>query len=129
MFVLRQLVRVIDSSGFFKIGKRLNSSYTCTRNNLLINKETKVICQGFTGKEATLHCKLCMEYGTKIVGGVNPKKGGQKHLGLPVFASVMEAKKAVNPDATIIFVPPPNAAKVGYLLIENVFKWYKTDSK
>lgn len=59
-----------------------------------------------------MHSKLCIEYGTKMVGGVNPKKGGQKHLGLPVFASVMEAKKAVNPDATVILVPAQAAARV-----------------
>lgn len=116
MFV-QQITKLLCNRNFPKNTIKLNSSYTCTKENLRIHKETKVICQGFTGKEGTLHCKLCMEYGTKIVGGVNPKKGGQKHLGLPVFASVKEAKGSVNPDASIVFVPAPNAAKVITILL------------
>lgn len=69
-----------------------------------------MICQGFTGKTATFHCKQALEYGTKLVGGVSPKKAGQKHLGLPIYASVKEAMKAEKADATVIYVPPPAAA-------------------
>tara|TARA_B100001121_G_scaffold32410_1_gene27010 strand:- start:935 stop:1849 length:915 start_codon:yes stop_codon:yes gene_type:complete len=78
--------------------------------SVLVNKETKVICQGFTGKHGTFHSEQAINYGTKLVGGVTPKKGGQKHLGLPVFDSVSEAKEKVKPDATMIYVPPKFAA-------------------
>lgn len=84
--------------------------YTNTRKNLILTKDTKVICQGFTGKQATFHCKQSIEYGTKIVGGVHPKKGGSKHLDLPVFKNVREAKEQTNCHASIVFVPPPGAA-------------------
>lgn len=84
--------------------------YHETLNNLCITKESKVICQGFTGKQASFHCKEALAYGTKIVGGVSPKKAGTKHLDLPVFKSVEEAKKATCPHATVIYVPPPAAA-------------------
>ena len=81
-----------------------------TRANMGINKSTKVICQGFTGKQSSLHCKASIAYGTNMVGGVSPNKGGQTHLGLPVFNSVREAKKTVSPDASVIYVPPKFAA-------------------
>ena len=75
--------------------------------SILINKNTKVICQGFTGKQGTLHSEQCAAYGTKMVGGVTPGKGGQKHLNLPVFDSVHDAVSATGADASVIFVPAP----------------------
>ena len=73
--------------------------------SILINKKTKVICQGFTGAQGTLHCSQAIEYGTNILGGVTPGKGGQIHLNLPVFNSVKEAKQVTEANASIIFVP------------------------
>ena len=73
--------------------------------SILINKETRVICQGFTGSQGTLHCSQAIEYGTNIIGGVTPGKGGQTHLDLPVYNSVLEAKQATEANASIIFVP------------------------
>lgn len=75
--------------------------------SILINKNTKVITQGFTGKQGTFHTEQCMNYGTKMVGGVTPGKGGEMHLGLPVFDSVKKAYEATKADATMIFVPAP----------------------
>jgi len=97
----------------------LRRSYESTVSNLRIHKDTKVLCQGFTGKTATFHIKEALAYGTNMVGGVSPKKAGQTHLGLPVFGSVKEAVEKVKPDATVIYVPPPSAADAIIEAIEN----------
>jgi succinyl-CoA synthetase alpha subunit len=78
--------------------------------SILVDKNTRVICQGFTGNHGTFHSEQAIKYGTQLVGGVTPKKGGQKHLGLPVFDTVEEAKKNTNANATMIYVPPKFAA-------------------
>ena len=86
---------------------------------VFVDKNTTVICQGITGAQGTFHTTKAQEYGTKIVGGVTPGKGGKTHLGVPVFNNVREAKEAVNPWASSIYVPPPFAAKAIMDCIEN----------
>jgi succinyl-CoA synthetase alpha subunit len=78
--------------------------------SILIDRNTRVICQGFTGKQGTFHSQQCMEYGTKLVGGVTPGRGGEKHLGLPVFNTAREAVAKTGADASMIYVPAPFAA-------------------
>ena len=85
--------------------------------SILVNKTTKVICQGFTGTHGTFHSEQALKYGTQLVGGVTPKKGGQKHLGLPVFNSVQEAKHKTSASASMIYVPPKFA---GSAIIEAI---------
>ncbi|MCV9934984.1 succinate--CoA ligase subunit alpha [Boseaceae bacterium BT-24-1] len=78
--------------------------------SILIDKNTKVICQGFTGKNGTFHSEQAIAYGTRMVGGVAPGKGGKSHLGLPVFNTVAEAKERTGATASVVYVPPPGAA-------------------
>ena len=78
--------------------------------SVLIDKNTKVICQGFTGKNGTFHSEAAIAYGTKMVGGTSPGKGGMTHLGLPVFDTVAEAREKTGAEASVIYVPPPGAA-------------------
>ncbi|KIJ45519.1 hypothetical protein M422DRAFT_59732 [Sphaerobolus stellatus SS14] len=109
--MLPRVVKVASGAGRRGFASSvLRLSYEDTIPNLSINKDTKVLCQGFTGKTGTFHVKEAIEYGTKMVGGVSPKKAGQTHLGLPVFGSVAEAVRETQPDATVLYVPPPSAA-------------------
>ncbi len=85
--------------------------------SVLVNKATKVICQGFTGTHGTFHSEQAIKYGTNLVGGVTPKKGGQRHLNLPVFDTVQEAKEKTSADASMIYVPPKFA---GNAIIEAI---------
>jgi len=93
----------------------LKSSYQPVRYSstarVFVDRNTKVICQGFTGKQGTFHSEQAIAYGTKMVGGVTPGKGGSTHLNLPVFNNCMDARRQTNCDATVIYVPPPGAAK------------------
>ena len=78
--------------------------------SILVSASTRVICQGFTGKNGTFHSEQAIAYGTRMTGGVSPGKGGQTHLGLPVFNTVVEAREQAGADASVIYVPPPGAA-------------------
>lgn len=101
MFAKRSLASLLKSSE-----RRFSSTA-----KVWVDKNTKVICQGFTGKHGTFHSQQAIDYGTNMVGGVNPKKAGSTHLDLPVFASVRDAKEATGANATAIYVPPAGAAK------------------
>ena len=87
--------------------------------SVLVDKNTKVICQGFTGNHGTFHSEQALKYGTKLVGGVTPNKGGKKHLGLPVFNTVEEAKKVTGANATMIYVPAKFAVSAIFEAIES----------
>jgi succinyl-CoA synthetase alpha subunit len=78
--------------------------------SILVDRNSKVICQGFTGRQGTFHSEQCLEYGTNMVGGVTPGRGGEKHLGLPVFDTVHDAVAETGADVSMIYVPAPYAA-------------------
>ena len=101
----------ISANKFRLINTAKRGVYTTeTKPHVFINEHTKVIVQGMTGKHGTFHTKASIEYGTKVVAGVNARKAGTEHLGLPVFANVTEAKKHTDADACAVYVPPPFAA-------------------
>jgi succinyl-CoA synthetase alpha subunit len=87
---------------------------------ILVNKNSKVICQGITGRAGSFHTEHCLKYGTKVVGGVTPGKGGQEIFGLPIFNSVEEAKENTGCDVSMIFVPAP-FAKDAILVLQRGF--------
>src|SRR6478672_4477223 len=99
-----------STGGFTKNLPSRSSTKAPSTMSVLIDKNTKVICQGFTGKNGTFHSEAAVAYGTKMVGGTSPGKGGSTHLGLPVFDTVAEAREKTGADASVIYVPPAGAA-------------------
>jgi len=81
-----------------------------THMSILVNKDSKIICQGITGSQGTFHTEQCIEYGTQVVGGVTPGRGGQEHLGVPVFNTMRDAVDETGADVSMVLVPPPFAA-------------------
>jgi succinyl-CoA synthetase alpha subunit len=107
---------------FSKIITRMFATATTnaasTKPYVWVNKHTKVICQGITGNQGTFQTQQALDYKTQMVGGVNPKKAGTTHLGLPVFKNCLEAKKATGCNASVIYVPPPGAADAAIEALE-----------
>jgi succinyl-CoA synthetase alpha subunit len=116
---MRSLSRVARTAVSSLRGTTSRQFSDVSRPDPTVFKHTKVICQGFTGAVGTFHSEQAIAYGTNMVGGVTPKKGGTTHLGLPVFNSVKDAVTAVKPDASVIYVPPPFAGAAILEAIEN----------
>jgi succinyl-CoA synthetase alpha subunit len=106
--MMNRIFQKVKPTNVLKLAQRCYN--TATEPYVFVNKFTKVICQGITGQQGTFHTKQAIEYGTKMVGGVNPKKAGTTHLGLPIFATVKDAIKETGANASVIYVPPPFAA-------------------
>jgi succinyl-CoA synthetase alpha subunit len=122
--VLLSHVRAIATAPIAPRGAPSRHLSSAARPDPTVFKHTRVICQGFTGAVGTFHSEQAIAYGTNMVGGVTPKKGGTTHLGLPVFNSVKEAVAAVKPDSSVIYVPPPFAGAAILEAIENEVQNY-----